>query len=559
MSLFITVGSTGFDDLIKETTSSAFLESLASNGIHKIRYQYGSSESIFIHQLQAYHGPVLNIDGYSYKQSITEDIEQADMMISHAGSGTILQALRLNKKLIVVVNLTLMDNHQYELAHAMAAENYVICSDISQLKTTIQETNHCVLKPFPKANPKAFTSIDYPIIYLTTTTCSQPQSSDFNEQVPPLQVYVSTSSSNKLPGPHQGITVENGLNGLTQWQSDGTSSQLWIAVGAPPLQGSWTGNWTFEIGVSTHQPMHVVYTNNQPYLLLDDTDRNNALFLSSPFSGTAPNTSLLIASHLPTELSYSLCAIRLNTVPNYAVNTTITTRGYTNTTKQQFMVSNLVQDTTYTAYMAQTTQGLTGITMPVSVTTKMDANCRIIYDLPFCNQVAYSVPINPDTFNTDNQWDLAYQYDTQALEKFEPFSVALSQFNCETTQYSLVRNCTDCYRDYKAWLCSVTIPRCTDASSSGDLTQGTDDVVAAPALQDISVNASRNPWVDNTLNPGEWTELLPCIDLCYHVVQSCPPFMQFYCPTGDLATVQYGYWQQGTVHVNSTTSKPVSH
>jgi beta-1,4-N-acetylglucosaminyltransferase len=47
------------------------------------------------------------------------------------GSGTVLQALRLhNKKLIVVVNMSLMDNHQYQIAQAMQSRNYATCSDI---------------------------------------------------------------------------------------------------------------------------------------------------------------------------------------------------------------------------------------------------------------------------------------------------------------------------------------------------------------------------------------------------------------------------------------------
>lgn len=37
--------------------------------------------------------------------------------------------------------------------------------------------------------------------------------------------------------------------------------------------------------------------------------------------------------------------------------------------------------------------------------------------------------------------------------------------------------------------------------------------------------------------------MLPCIDLCYQVVQSCPPFLQFNCPEGELAQLQYGYWK----------------
>lgn len=41
------------------------------------------------------------------------------------GSGSILEALRLNKRLIVVTNPLLMDNHQAELASAMAQAGYL--------------------------------------------------------------------------------------------------------------------------------------------------------------------------------------------------------------------------------------------------------------------------------------------------------------------------------------------------------------------------------------------------------------------------------------------------
>lgn len=395
-----------------------------------------------------------------------------------------------------------------------------------------------------------------PSIYLSSTTCSQPQPpAGVHDVVPSPDIFISTSKNNPLPGPDNGIAVDDALHGLCTWKSDGTASEIWIAVGASSLPNTWTGNWTYEIGVSTVEDLHPVFTrgtNDTTYLTMDDTDRTNALFTSSPFSGTAPNATLLLTPVLPNELSYSLCAVKLNKLPSYSVNTTITTRGYPNLPKYQFMVSNLTQDTLYSAYMVESKGAVSSMTTPVVLSTKIDANCRIIYDLPFCDQVAYSVPTNPGTFATANMWDIANQYDAQAKEKFGPFDTALSQFNCETTQYSLVRNCTDCYRDYKTWLCSVSIPRCTDSSASADLSQGTDDVPTAPALRDISANASRNPWVDETMKPGEWTELLPCIDLCYHVVQSCPPFLQFFCPTADLATVQYGYWQSGSAAVNGS-------
>ncbi|KAI8088551.1 glycosyl transferase [Thamnidium elegans] len=159
MSLFVTVGSTGFDDLVSKVTCQSFLSSLTLLGINKVCVQYGTSEPIFIKNIQTYNGPRIDITGYKYKNSIAEDIEQADIVISHAGSGTVLQALRLDKKLIVVVNMSLMDNHQYQLAQAMESRNYVACSDINDLLDTIEKVKKTDLVPFPSAKPAIFATL----------------------------------------------------------------------------------------------------------------------------------------------------------------------------------------------------------------------------------------------------------------------------------------------------------------------------------------------------------------------------------------------------------------
>lgn len=179
---------------------------------------------------------------------------------------------------------------------------------------------------------------------------------------------------------------------------------------------------------------------------------------------------------------------------------------------------------------------------------QLELNCRLIYGLSFCNQVAYSVATSPNDPGADI-WNLTESYDQNALQVFQPFDTALSQFNCDNTQYSLVRNCTDCYNDYKNWMCSVLIPRCTTASSFSQADSGQSP---SKALREVPFNQSRNPWIDSTYSPNQWTELLPCIDLCYRVVQSCPPFMQFNCPFGDIALSQYGYWQTGSTNQNGT-------
>jgi len=178
--------------------------------------------------------------------------------------------------------------------------------------------------------------------------------------------------------------------------------------------------------------------------------------------------------------------------------------------------------------------------------THADANCKLIYNLPFCSDVAYSVPTNA----TASREDLIGFYDSNAKDLFRNFNYSLQQIPCNTTssaQYSLVRNCTDCDRDYRSWLCAVTIPRCDDFSlpAAGytmprnvgrDFINGTKVNLAAVKLNDTVLkqpwtNSSRFGPVDEVIKPGPYREMLPCINLCYELVKSCPASMGFACPT----------------------------
>lgn len=42
--------------------------------------------------------------------------------------------------------------------------------------------------------------------------------------------------------------------------------------------------------------------------------------------------------------------------------------------------------------------------------------------------------------------------------------------------------------------------------------------------------ASRNPRIDDVIKPGPHKEVLPCDNLCYKLVQSCPASLEFSCP-----------------------------
>ena len=120
--VFVTVGTTQFDDLITVVTSDKLLDTFVEQGYSKLIVQAGNSKSI----ANIVEDKRIEVEIYKYKDSIEEDIRNASLVISHAGAGSILETLALKKKLVVVVNETLMDNHQYELAEKMAELGYLL-------------------------------------------------------------------------------------------------------------------------------------------------------------------------------------------------------------------------------------------------------------------------------------------------------------------------------------------------------------------------------------------------------------------------------------------------
>lgn len=176
-----------------------------------------------------------------------------------------------------------------------------------------------------------------------------------------------------------------------------------------------------------------------------------------------------------------------------------------------------------------------------------DGNCRVIFDLPFCDAVAYAVPTNPSNTTLQNLTTLSLLYDSNAQALYKNFSLSLQQIPCNTTstaQYSLASTCDDCARDYKTWLCAVTIPRCLDYSTDlpflapRNLGQpfpngsSSSPSTNANATQETTVasNSSRNPLIDTDIQPGPYKELLPCEEICFDMVRSCPTAMGFQCP-----------------------------
>jgi beta-1,4-N-acetylglucosaminyltransferase len=151
---FVTIGATApFDSLVRAVFEPGFIEALRSAGYTELRIQYGneSGEAIFRQRSQtldslANHG--LTITGFGFKQEGLREEMQAlkgsvpqnqGMVISHAGSGSILDALRVGVPIVVVPNTDLLHNHQVELAEALAEQEYVIHGSVAALSLAVEK------------------------------------------------------------------------------------------------------------------------------------------------------------------------------------------------------------------------------------------------------------------------------------------------------------------------------------------------------------------------------------------------------------------------------------
>lgn len=97
------------------------------------------------------------MDSYDFKPSLLEDILGAALVISHAGAGTCLETLEAKKPLIVVVNETLMNNHQTELAGKLASDGHcAYCNSPKELSQVVADFEPEGLRMFPPGDKKSF-------------------------------------------------------------------------------------------------------------------------------------------------------------------------------------------------------------------------------------------------------------------------------------------------------------------------------------------------------------------------------------------------------------------
>lgn len=99
---------------------------------------------------------------FQFAPDLKSHIQSANIVISHAGSGTILDTLRMRPKpptLVVVPNTSLMDNHQVELAEALARDGFVVMGSEETLAEDVGRASETRCERFPDFDADRFAGI----------------------------------------------------------------------------------------------------------------------------------------------------------------------------------------------------------------------------------------------------------------------------------------------------------------------------------------------------------------------------------------------------------------
>lgn len=156
--VFVTVGTTKFEALVRVIDDPEFADLLVSQGYTDLVIQKGAGEYIPQRLCPGGASSVkldngLTVSYFDFTPSLANHIREAALVVSHAGSGSIFETLHARKPLVVVPNPILMDNHQEELGRKLEQLNCLFCAAPNQLFTTIRNMDISKLQDFVTSSP----------------------------------------------------------------------------------------------------------------------------------------------------------------------------------------------------------------------------------------------------------------------------------------------------------------------------------------------------------------------------------------------------------------------
>ena len=124
MNVFVTVGTTRFNALVQACDQLA-----------------ATSENEFVVQ-HANPGLALShARGQVFFDDVAERYANAEVVITHAGAGSIFGLLEMGKVIIVVPNFERIDKHQSDIARYVEENQYaLVCWALDELAATLHKT-----------------------------------------------------------------------------------------------------------------------------------------------------------------------------------------------------------------------------------------------------------------------------------------------------------------------------------------------------------------------------------------------------------------------------------
>eukprot|EP00884_Botryococcus_braunii_P019235 jgi/Botrbrau1/5996/Bobra.104_1s0026.1 len=157
--VFVTVGTTKFDALISAVDDPAVAEVLVSKGYSRLVMQVGAGAYrphclLPLGSTQGCAPNGLEVEYFEFAPSLRDHMEAASLIISHAGSGSLFEGLRMGKAILAVPNQALMANHQAELAEHLSAMGVLFSAVPSELVPALRKMDPSKLVPFEAGDPK---------------------------------------------------------------------------------------------------------------------------------------------------------------------------------------------------------------------------------------------------------------------------------------------------------------------------------------------------------------------------------------------------------------------
>ncbi len=136
MRIFVTVGTTAFDELVEFVDTCPFFDE------HEVTIQFGPSKYI-----------PKNRKAFSFVKNIEAYYQSSDFVITHGGAGSIYKLLEMSLPICAIPNLERIDDHQLDICQHLSNKEYLLfAKDISKIPDCIQSfiDGKIELKPFKK-------------------------------------------------------------------------------------------------------------------------------------------------------------------------------------------------------------------------------------------------------------------------------------------------------------------------------------------------------------------------------------------------------------------------